>query len=135
MNSVNDIPSLDSLLNLFFNHLEKNNYLKNNRIFFDLWNWTIKNPDIFWSEFWNFSKIIGDKGKRVIDKDKIFNKSKFFSDSKVNYTENILKKRSNDVAINFFSETGFEEKISWNSLYEKVCKFSSFYLLLITKER
>ena len=116
-----------SLLNLFFNHLEKNNYLKNNRIFLDLWNWTIKNPDIFWSEFWNFSKIIGDKGKRVIDKDKIFNKSKFFSDSKVNYTENILKKRSNDVAINFFSETGFEEKISWNSLYEKVCKFS-FYL-------
>ncbi len=116
-----------SLLNLFFNHLEKNNYLKNNRIFLDLWNWTIKNPDIFWSEFWNFSKIIGDKGKRVIDKDKIFNKSKFFSDSKVNYAENILKKRSNDVAINFFSETGFEEKISWNSLYEKVCKFS-FYL-------
>ena len=115
-----------SLLNLFFNHLEKNNYLKNNRIFLDLWNWTIKNPDIFWSEFWNFSKIIGDKGKRVIDKDKIFNKSKFFSDSKVNYAENILKKRSNDVAINFFSETGFEEKISWNSLYEKVCKFSCY---------
>ena len=48
-----------SLLNLFFNHLEKNNYLKNNRIFLDLWNWTIKNPDIFWSEFcWGLNLIV-----------------------------------------------------------------------------
>jgi len=116
-----------SLLNLFFNYLEKNKHLKNNRIFADLWKWTIKNPDIFWSEFWDFSKIIGDKGKRVIDKNKIFNQNKFFSDSKINYAENILKKKSNDIAINFLSESGLEEKISWNSLYEKVCKFS-FYL-------
>ena len=30
------------------------------------------------------------------------------------------------MAINFLSEKGFEENITWNDLYEKVCKFSSY---------
>ena len=38
-----------------------------------------------------------------------------------------LKKKNNNIAITFLSETGFEENISWKELYEKVCKFS-FYL-------
>ena len=97
---------------------------KNN--FKDLWEWSVKNPEIFWSKFWDFSKIIGEKGNEIIKRDKIFNKNKFFPDSKINYSENILKKRTNDIAIHFLSEKGFEEKISWKGLYEKVCRFSSY---------
>ena len=37
-----------------------------------------------------------------------------------------LRKKSNDIAINFLSEKGFEEDITWNNLYEKVCKFSNY---------
>ena len=92
-----------------------------------LWKWSVDNPEEFWSKFWDFSKIIGDKGKEIIKYNKIFNKTKFFSDSKLNYAENILKKKSEDIAINFLSESGFEDKISWKLLHEKVCKFS-FYL-------
>jgi len=95
--------------------------------FKEIWKWSVSNPEIFWSKFWDYSKIIGYKGKEVIRKNKIFNKTKFFSDSKINYAENILKKRDNNIAINFLSENGFEENISWNLLYEKVCKFS-YYL-------
>ncbi len=94
--------------------------------FKELWQWSIKNPEEFWSKFWDYSKIIGDKGSEILKKSKIFNQSKFFPDSKLNYAENILKKRSDDIAINFLSEKGFEEHISWNELYEKVCKFSNF---------
>ena len=39
----------------------------------------------------------------------IFNETKFFPDSKLNYAENILKKRTSEVAINFLSEN----KIIW----------------------
>ncbi len=94
--------------------------------FKELWQWSVKNPEEFWSKFWDYSKIIGDKGSEIIKKDKIFNKSKFFPDSKLNYAENILKKKTNDIAINFLSEKGFEEHITWNHLYEKVCKFSNY---------
>ena len=97
----------------------KNNFKK-------LWKWSVENPEIFWSKFWDFSKIIGTKGNIILEKNKIFNKSKFFPDSKLNYSENILKKRTSEVAINFLSEKGFEETISWKDLYEKVCRFSNY---------
>ena len=54
------------------------------------WKWSVSEPEIFWSKFWDYSKIIGDKGTEVIRKNKIFNKTKFFPDSKINYAENIL---------------------------------------------
>jgi len=100
---------------------------KSNKNFKELWKWSVNNPELFWSKFWDYSKIIGEKGKEVIRKNKIFNKTKFFPNAKINYSENILKKKNNDIAINFLSESGFEENITWKLLYEKVCKFS-FYL-------
>jgi acetoacetyl-CoA synthetase len=102
--------------------------------FKNLWEWSVKNKEEFWSKFWDYSKIIGDKGKEVIRKNKIFHKTKFFPDSKINYAENILKKKTNDCAINFLSETGFEESITWKDLYEKVCKFSSYLKTLDLKK-
>jgi acetoacetyl-CoA synthetase len=99
-----------------------------------IWKWSVSNPEIFWSKFWDYSKIIGDKGKEIIRKDKIFNKTKFFPDSKINYSENILKKRNDKIAIHFMSETGFEESISWTLLYEKVCRFSSYLKSLNLKK-
>jgi len=102
--------------------------------FKNLWEWSVKNPEIFWSKFWDFSKIVGDKGNEVIRKDKIFNKTKFFPNSKINYSENLIKKRTKDIAINFLSEKGFEEKISWEDLYEKVCRFSAYLKKLNLKK-
>ena len=43
-------------------------------IFENLWKWSVKNPEIFWSEVWNFTKIKGAKGKRIIKKTKYFTK-------------------------------------------------------------
>ncbi len=100
--------------------------LKSNYNFKTLWKWSVDHPEDFWSKFWDYSKIIGDKGKEIIKFNKIFNKTKFFPDSKLNYTENILKKRSSIPAISFLSEKGFEEEISWEQLYNKVCKFSNY---------
>jgi acetoacetyl-CoA synthetase len=100
--------------------------LKSNYNFKNLWKWSVDHPEEFWSKFWDYSKIIGDKGKEIIKYNKIFNKTKFFHDSKLNYAENILKKKSSDLAISFLSEKGFEEEISWNQLYNKVCKFSNY---------
>ena len=62
--------------------------------FKELWKWSVSEPEVFWSKFWDFSKIIGDKGEIIIEKNNIFNKNKFFPDSKLNYSENILKKKN-----------------------------------------
>ena len=100
--------------------------LKSNHSFKTLWKWSVDHPEEFWSKFWDYSKIIGDKGNEIIKYNKIFNKTKFFPGSKLNYAENILKKKTSQVAINFLSEKGFEEEITWEQLYNKVCKFSGY---------
>ena len=94
--------------------------------FKNFWQWSVENSEEFWSKFWDYSKIIGDKGTEIIRRNEVFNKTKFFPDSKINYAENILKKKTNDCAIHFLSEKGFEESITWKDLHEKVCKFSSY---------
>ncbi len=120
----------DSLLNDFLKFIN----LKNLNNFKDVWKWSVENPEIFWSKFWDYSKIIGDKGKEIILKDKVFNKTKFFFDSKLNYSENILKKKSDLTAIGFLSEKGYEENITWNDLYKKVCKLSAYLKTLGLKK-
>ena len=120
----------NSVLNQFIKYLG----LNFNNDFKKIWEWSVEHPDIFWSKFWDFSKIIGNKGDEIIKKDKIFNRFKFFPDSKINYCENILKKKSKNIAINFLSEKGFEEKITWEELYKKVCSFSA-YLKKINLEK
>ena len=120
----------DSLLKDFSKFIN----LKTSNNFKDLWKWSVENPEIFWSKFWDYSKIIGDKGKEIILKDKVFNKTKFFPDSKLNYSENILKKKSDMNAIGFLSESGYEENITWNDLYKKVCKLSAYLKTLGLKK-
>ena len=99
---------------------------KSNQNFKDFWRWSVDHPEEFWSKFWDYSKIIGDKGKEIIKYNKTFNQTKFFPDSKLNYAENILKKKTTEIAISFLSEKGFEEEISWDQLFNKVCKFSNY---------
>jgi len=117
-----DTRKEESLLEDFSKFLN----LKSDQNFKNFWKWSVDHPKEFWSKFWDYSKIIGDKGKETIKYNKTFNKTKFFPDSKLNYAENILKKKTSEIAISFLSEKGFEEEISWNQLYDKVCKFSSY---------
>ena len=39
---------------------------KSTKNFKDLWKWSINEPEAFWSKFWDYSKIIGDKGTDII---------------------------------------------------------------------
>ena len=119
-------PSEQKKQNSLLEDFSKFINFKSDKNFKNLWEWSVKNPEKFWSEFWDYSKVIGDKGKEIIKKNKIFNQTKFFPDSKINYAENILKKKNNDTAIHFLSEKGFEENITWKDLYKKVCKLSAY---------
>ena len=86
-------PSEEKVENSLLEEFSKYANFNSNKNFLNYWKWSVENPEIFWSKFWDFSKIIGDKGKEIIRKNKVFNKTKFFPDSKINYSENILKKK------------------------------------------
>ena len=67
-----------SKLEFFCKHLNKKKLLKYSRNFRKLWKWSVNNPEIFWSEIWNFTKIKGIKGKIILKKYKFFIKTFFF---------------------------------------------------------
>ena len=74
-------PSLivkkNSNLFAFENYISKKLKIKFNRNYKKLLNWSIKNSPEFWSRFWDFSKIIGTKGKKKFRKSKTFYKNTF----------------------------------------------------------
>ena len=62
-----------------FKKLNKSN-LKNNT-YNELHEWSVKNKKKFWSSVWNYTNIIGEKNKPIIEKEKNFFNSKFFNKS------------------------------------------------------
>ena len=127
-------PSDELIQNSNLERFSKEIKINTNRNFEKLWKWSVENPNTFWSKIWDFTNIVGFKGNEIIKKNKIFNKTKFFPDGKINYAENILKKKNDQIAINFLSENGLDEKITWKELYEKVCKLSKYLKSLNLKK-
>ena len=77
-------------------------------------NWSVKDPDNFWSSVWDYSKVIGHKDKIHSKKNSKFYKNIFLSNSKLNFSENLLSKNNNEKAITFISENGYRETKNWN---------------------
>ncbi len=102
-----------------FNYKPAKNYKK-------LFNWTIKNPKLFWSSVWEFSNIKGIKNDRFHFPKEII-KSKFLVKSKLNYAENLLSKNDNTKAVTFISENGYREEKSWKELNNNTFKLINFF--------
>ena len=116
----------------FISHRFKKKFNKN---FKKIHNWTIKNPQNFWSSIWDYSKIKGIKGKNNNKKFSKFYKNTFLSNSKLNFTENLLSKNNNDKAITFISENGYREIKNWRKLNSNVKKVSTFLRTLNIKSK
>ena len=133
--SADEESKKKSKLESFCRHLDKKKLLKYKANFKHLWEWSINKPESFWSEVWDFTKIKGIKGKKILKKNKIFYKNSFFPDSKLNYAENLLSKQNEEIAVKFLSENNTEKKITWKKLNENVCKFSYFLKRINLKEK
>jgi len=133
--SADEESKKKSKLEFFCRDLDKKKLLKYKANFKHLWEWSVNKPESFWSEVWDFTKIKGIKGKKILKKNKIFYKNSFFPDSKLNYAENLLSKQNEEIAVKFLSENNTEKKITWKKLNENVCKFSYFLKRINLKEK
>lgn len=87
-----------------------------------LYQWSVQDNLNFWNTFWYFSGIKGDKGDVILDKHEKFYESRFFTDSKINFAENLLSRRDDSDAIVFWGEDQIKKRFSFNSLYEHVVR-------------
>ena len=106
--------------------LSKKHKLKVTQNYSKILNWTINNPNKFWSSIWDFTKVKGIKKEKSY-LSKILFKSKFLINSKLNFAENLLSKNDNTKSITFISENGYREVRSWKDLNLNVNKISYFF--------
>ena len=101
----------------------------------DLHSWSIKNIAKFWLHLSTFSQIIFNKTHtEVVDDAKKMPGARWFKGSKLNFAENLLRHRDNHNAIITVNEKNIPEYLTYNELFEKVSKVSSYLRKIGIKE-
>ena len=108
-------------------------FLKKNKLhkyinYKKLHKWSINNKKLFWKSIWDFTNIVGDLKEPFIENEDDFIKSKFFNNSKINYSKNIVNRKDKKDAIVFYSEQKHIRKISWKELDININKVANYFI-------
>ena len=89
----------------------------------DLHRFSIDYRDRFWRAVWEFAGVIGDPGSpdRVLVDDAMPG-ARYFPDARLNFAENLLRRRGGEDAIVFRREDGDTRTLSGAELYAEVSK-------------
>ncbi len=86
---------------------------------------SITRPADFWRTIWDVCGVRGEMGERVaVDLDRMPG-ARFFPDARLNFTENILRRRDDSVAIVFNGEGQRHNTLTWAELAGQVEQFAS----------
>ncbi|MCY4237995.1 MAG: acetoacetate--CoA ligase [Rhodospirillaceae bacterium] len=95
----------------------------------DLHAWSVEEPEEFWLTLWDFCDVIGKRGERVaIDREKMPG-ARFFPDGRINFAENLLRKRDNTSAVFFRAEDKVDRELTWAELHDAVSSLARAFRL------
>ena len=91
----------------------------------DLYNWSVNNIPDFWRTVWDFVDIkASKKHDRAVDNLDKFPGANWFPGVKLNFAENLLRYRDDQLAFIFQGETQVTKRMTYAELYESVAKLS-----------
>ena len=96
--------------------------------YYSLWKWSCENAGEFWSEFWDYAGVIGEKGEKALIEGKHMRDARFFPDASLNYAENCLKRRDDGDAIVFWGEDKVKRRLSWGEFYDSVSRVQQYLI-------
>jgi len=87
----------------------------------ELHRWSVEAPEEFWRSVWDWGGVISEtQGQTVLrDGDKMPG-AQFFPEARLNYAENLLRKRDPTDALVFRGEDKVKRRLSWAQLYDQV---------------
>jgi acetoacetyl-CoA synthetase len=90
----------------------------------ELHRYSVEHRAEFWSALWDYTAILGDKGRApyLVDGDKMPG-AQFFPDAQLNFAENLLRwrERAGDALV-FWGEDKVKRRMSWRALGETVAR-------------
>ena len=86
-----------------------------------LYRWSVAEPENFWSAVWSHAEVIAETQGTVVlaDGDKMPG-ARFFPDARLNFAENLLRRRDDETAIVFRCEDRVRRTLSFAELYDSV---------------
>ncbi len=91
--------------------------------FKDLYDWSIKSPDEFWQTVWSFCGVIGEtRGTVTLENRDRMPGARFFPTARLNFAENLLRRRDESEAIVFWGENMVKRRLSTGQLYDQVSR-------------
>ncbi len=92
----------------------------------DLYQWSINSIPDFWEAIWNFCEIKASrKYDRVVEDLKQFPGTKWFVGAKLNFAENLLRYRDDQLAFIFRGENQKIGKMTYRELYHTVARLAT----------
>ncbi len=83
-----------------------------------LWDFSVGDRETFWRAIWDFSGVIGDgPGNVAIENMDAMPGARFFPDARLNFAENLLRRRGAGDAIVFWGENKVKRRLSWDELH------------------
>jgi acetoacetyl-CoA synthetase len=94
--------------------------------YFDLYDWSINNITDLWASVWDFLEIKASKKyDKVVDDLNKFPGAQWFVGAELNFAENLLRYRDNQVAFVFKCETKPSVTITYEELYKSVGRLAN----------
>jgi acetoacetyl-CoA synthetase len=89
----------------------------------DFYAWSVDHPEQFWDSVWDSCGVIAsEKGRRVLVDGKRMPGARWFPEARLNFAENMLRRRDAADALVFWDETGFRRRMSHAELQAEVSR-------------
>jgi len=87
-----------------------------------LWRWSVAEPEAFWCAVWDEAGVVGDRGAAtVLDRERMPG-ARWFPEARLNFAENLLRRRDESPAMIFRGEDGVRREVSWRELWRDVSR-------------
>ena len=86
---------------------------------------SVERPADFWRAVWDFCGIRGAMGERLVENLDSMPNARFFPDARVNFSENLLRRRDTTAAIVFNGEHRVQRSLTLAELYAQACGFAA----------
>ena len=91
-----------------------------------LYAWSLEQPEAFWSALWEFGDVRADRrGSRVTEGWPAMPGTRWFPDARLNFAENLLRRRDDGIAIEFAGEGGTRRTLTWRELHDEVARLAA----------
>lgn len=87
----------------------------------ELWRWSVEHPEPFWRDVWkSFGVIASEEAERVLENADAMPGARWFPGTRLNFAQNLLRRRDDVPAIIFVGEDGRRRELSWRELWNSV---------------